>query len=159
MPAYKVRPAPDTGPDRWETGTQSFETLAGVTAAIDYLATLGTGETRREQLQEAYRAIGTHEQGLADRFLAGIAELEHVTLYGLTEGDRTSTFSIAVDGLTDEQLAAALAEQGIFVSHGTYYAVEVMRSLGQSGLTRVGFVHYNTNHEVDTVLSALDVLA
>ena len=159
LPAYKVRPAPETGPDRWETGTQSFETLAGVTAAIDYLATLGTGETRRDQLQAAYRAIGAHEQSLSDRFLAGISELEHVTLYGLTEGDRTSTFSIAVDGLSDEQLAVALADQGIFVSHGTYYAVEVMRSLGRAGLTRIGFVHYNTNDEVDAVLSALDVLA
>ncbi|MBT8192737.1 MAG: cysteine desulfurase-like protein [Acidimicrobiia bacterium] len=159
LPAYKVRPAPETGPDRWETGTQSFETIAGVTAAIDYLATLGDGETRREQLQNTYLAIGAHEQVLADRFLAGVAELEHVTVYGLTEGDRTSTFSIAVDGLTDEQVAVALADQGIFVSHGTYYAVEVLKSLGQTGLTRIGFVHYNTTDEVDAVLSALDALA
>ena len=156
LPAYKVRPAPETGPDRWETGTQSFESLAGIAAAIDYLASLGAGANRREQLLNAYQAIGAYEQALADRFLAGLSELEHVTLYGLTEGDRTSTFSIAVDGLSDEQVAAALAEQGIYVSHGTYYAVEVMKSLDQTGLIRIGFVHYNTTDEVDAVLSALD---
>lgn len=158
LPAYKVRPAPETGPDRWETGTQSFESVSGVTAAVDYLASLGTGVDRREQLLDAYQAIGSYEQTLADRFLTGLSELEHITLYGLTEGDRTSTFSIAVDGLSDEQVAVALADQGIYVSHGTYYAVEVMKSLGQSGLIRIGFVHYNTSDEVDAVLNALDGL-
>jgi cysteine desulfurase family protein (TIGR01976 family) len=159
LPAYKVRPAPETGPDRWETGTQSFESVAGVTAAVDYLASLGTGIDRRERLLDAYRAIGAYEQALADRFLTGLSELEHITLYGLTEGDRTSTFSIAVDGLSDEQVAVALADQGIYVSHGTYYAVEVMKSLGQSGLIRIGFVHYNTTDDVDAVLTALDGLS
>ena len=152
LPAYKVRPAPETGPDRWETGTQSFESLAGVTAAVDYLASFGAGETRRERLETAYQAIGAHEQNLADRFMAGVSELSHVTLFGLTEGDRTSTFSIAIDGLSDEQAAIALAERGIYVSHGTYYAVEVMGSIGQTGLIRIGFVHYNTVDDVDAVL-------
>ncbi len=158
LPAYKVRPAPEEGPDRWETGTQNFESLAGVTAAVDYLASHGVGDSRREQLTTAYEAIGAHEQMLADRFMAGLSELTHVQMFGLTEGDRTSTFSIAVDGLSDEEVATELAGRGIYVSHGTYYAVEVMRSLGQTGLVRIGFVHYNTPDEVDAVLSALDDL-
>ncbi len=159
LPAYKVRPAPEHGPGRWENGTQSFESLAGVTAAVDYLASLGTGDTRRQQLASAYQAIGAHEARLTERFLAGLAEFDHVQLFGLVEGDRTSTFSIAVDGVANQAVAAKLGEQGIFVTHGTYYAVEVMESLGQSGLVRIGFVHYNTPGEVDAVLSALDALS
>ncbi|MCP4247782.1 MAG: cysteine desulfurase-like protein, partial [bacterium] len=158
LPAYKLRPAPEQGPGRWETGTQSFESIAGVTAAVDYLADPGTGDTRREQLATAYDAIVAHESRLADRFLAGLAELDHVRLFGLEEGDRTSTFSVAVDGVSNEQVAKSLSERGIYVSHGTYYAVEVMKSLGVAGLVRIGFVHYNTPDEVDTVLSALDQL-
>jgi cysteine desulfurase family protein (TIGR01976 family) len=158
-PAFKVRPAPEHGPDRWETGTQSFEAIAGVTAAVDYLASLGGGESRRERLASAYEAIRDYEGRLSDRFMAGIAEMSHVEQFGLAEGDRTSTFSIAVDGVPIEGVAAKLATRGIYVTHGTYYAVEVMQSLGKDGLVRIGFVHYNTPREVDEVLSALDDLA
>ena len=157
-PAFKVRPAPEQGPDRWETGTQSFEAIAGVTAAVQYLASLGTGETRRERLAAAYQAIGDHEARLSERFLAGLAELHHVRLFGLVDGDRTPTFSVSVDGMAIDEVAAALAERGVYVTHGTYYAVEVMKSLGQEGLVRIGFTHYNTRDEVDRVLAALDEL-
>jgi cysteine desulfurase family protein (TIGR01976 family) len=158
LPAYKVRPAPEHGPGRWENGTQSFEALAGVTTAVDYLAALGDGDTRRRRLETAYAAIAAHEARLGDRFLAGIAEFDHVRLFGVEQGDRTSTFSIAVEGLTPESVASQLADRGIFVTHGTYYAVEVMNSLEQDELVRVGFVHYNTLEEVDAVLNALDDL-
>jgi cysteine desulfurase family protein (TIGR01976 family) len=159
LPAYKVRPAPEHGPGRWENGTQSFETLAGVTAAVDYLASLGHGDTRRRRLATAYEAIAAHEARLGDRFLAGLAELDHIQLFGVEHGDRTSTFSIGVDGVSPEEVASLLAERGIFVTHGTYYAVEVMNALGQEGLVRIGFVHYNTLEDVDAVLNALDDLA
>ncbi|MDH3606152.1 MAG: cysteine desulfurase-like protein [Acidimicrobiia bacterium] len=159
LPAYKVRPAPDSGPDRWETGTQSFESLAGVTAAVDYLATFGEGETRRQQLENGYGEIAEYEAGLAERFLAGVAELGHVTVHGLGGSGRVSTFSVEVAGLTDSEVAAKLGKQGIYVSNGTYYAVEVMQQLGKAGLVRIGFLHYNTVEEVDAVLSALDGLA
>lgn len=158
LPAYKVRPAPATGPGRWETGTQSFESLAGVTAAVDYLAGLGSGGTRRERLRSSYTAIRDHEDSLADRFLAGLAELDHVTLYGLEAGERTSTFSVGVGGRDPAEVAEHLATRGIFVSHGSYYAVEVMDQIGVPGLTRIGFVHYNTRDEVDAVLDGLDEL-
>ncbi|NNC93909.1 MAG: cysteine desulfurase-like protein [Acidimicrobiia bacterium] len=158
LPAYKVRPAPEHGPGRWENGTQSFETLAGVTAAVEYLASLGEGTNRREQLATAYDAIAAHEARLGDRFLAGLAEFDHVQLFGVEHGDRTSTFSIGIDGVSPDAAASQLADRGLFVTHGTYYAVEVMDSLGQEGLVRVGFVHYNTLDEVDALLSALDDL-
>ena len=159
LPVYKVRPAPETGPGRWESGTQSFESLAGVTAAVDYLASLGEGVDRRARLVAAYDAIGAHEDALADRFLAGLAEFGHVRLYGLEQGDRTATFSIGVDGMDPADVAAELAAGGVHVTHGTYYAVEVMKRIGVPGLTRVGFVHYNTPDEVDAVLAELDRLA
>lgn len=159
LPAYKVRPAPERGPDRWETGTQSFETLAGVTAAVDYLAALGDGSSRRQRLEDAFRQITDHETALTERFLAGVAELGHIELYGLGISGRTSTFSLEVAGMEHGEVARELGRQGIYVTNGTYYAVEVMEQLGKTGLVRIGFVHYNTTAEVDRVLSALDALA
>ncbi|MBT8203422.1 MAG: cysteine desulfurase-like protein [Acidimicrobiia bacterium] len=158
LPAYRVRPAPDVGPGRWETGTQSFETIAGVTAAVDHIASLGHGQSRRDRLASAYEVIGRHEHALTERFLAGLAELDHVRLYGLQHGNRTSTFSVSVAAWEPRQVAEELGEQGIYVSDGTYYAVEVMKSLGVAALVRIGFVHYNTLGEVDAVLNGLDDL-
>lgn len=158
LPAYKVRPAPDTGPGRWETGTQSFESLAGVTAAVDYLASHGHGPNRRSQLVGGFGAIGAHEQSLTERFLAGVAELPGVRLHGVEGDGRTPTFAIDVAGRSARESAVELGRRGIFVSHGHYYAVEVMRSLGvleSGGLIRLGFVHYNTADEVDRVLEEL----
>lgn len=155
---YKLRPAPEDAPDRWETGTQSFESLAGVTAAVDYLASLGSGTTRREQIASAYASIQDHEAALADRFLTGIAEMPGIELYGQpTNEGRTPTFAIDVTGTGPDAVAGALAQQGIFVWSGDYYAYEVMRRLRKEpeGLVRIGFVHYNTTEEVDRVLEAL----
>ena len=161
--AYKIRAAPDTSPDKWETGTQNFESLAGVAAAVDYIASLGTGQTRRDQLRSAVEQIGAYEQSLSDRFLGGIANIPGVTMYGrgVSHG-RTPTFAIAVDGRQPDAVAKTLGDQGIFVWSGDYYAVEVMSRLGVAdtgGLVRIGFVHYNTVEEVDRVLGSLADLA
>ena len=159
---HKVVPAPDSGPGKWETGTQSFESLAGVAAAVDYLASLGAGGIRRERLAAAYAAIREHEEVLARRFLAGEAALSHVRLYGLAEptrlGERTATFALEVAGLSPEEASRRLGEQGLHTWSGDYYAVGVMEHLGvasRGGLLRIGFVHYNTAEEVDRVLEAL----
>lgn len=156
--AYKIRPAPDDPPGKWETGTQSFESLAGVAAAVDYLASLGAGPTRRDRLVDAMARIDEYEQSLSARFLAGLGEMPGVELFGLdvVEG-RTPTFAVDVDGHDPHSIASTLGDQGIFVWSGDYYAVEVMRRLGRphAGLVRVGFVHYNTVAEVDRVLAAL----
>ena len=84
LPAYKLRPAPDTLPDRWMTGTQNHEGLAGVPAAVDYLADLGTGATRRERLRTALEAIRTYERQLARTLLAGLAERPRFRVLGIT---------------------------------------------------------------------------
>jgi cysteine desulfurase family protein (TIGR01976 family) len=163
--AYRLRPAPASGPGKWETGTQSFESLAGVTAAVDYLAGLGSGSARREQLADAYGSIAVHEEALAARFLAGAAEMPGVRVYGLTDParmtERAPTFALAVAGVRSSRAARRLGDQGIYTWSGDYYAVGVMEHLGVAdagGLLRIGFVHYNTIEEVDRVLDALDGL-
>lgn len=158
---FKLRPSPDEAPDRWETGTQSFESLAGVTAAVDYIASLGSGATRRDKIIDAYQEIHAVERALSERFLEGIAGMSHITLYGDERADgRTPTFAVDVDGISPSDVAAKLGAAGIFVWSGNYYALEVLNRLGKpGGLVRIGFVHYNTVEEVDRVVGALGALA
>lgn len=160
LDAYKVRPAPLLPPGKFETGTPSYETINGITAAVDYLASLGTGEHRRERLMSALARTGAHESQLADRFLRGIAEIPKISLFGRDGTDgRTATFAVDVAGVPAAEVAARLGSQGLFVWAGHYYAVAVMERLGlleSGGLVRIGFVHYNSTDEVDRVLSALD---
>ena len=162
LDAYKVRPAPSDPPGKLETGTQSFESMAGVTAAVDYLAGLSglSSGSRREQLEEAYSLINAYERSLSDRFLEGIASIRGVRLYGVpaTDQRRVATFAIGVEGHGSEAVAAHLARAGLYVWAGHYYAVNAMDRLGvldEGGLVRIGFVHYNTAAEVDRALEAL----
>ncbi len=161
--AYKVRPAPAKPAGKWETGTQSFESLAGVTAAVNYLASIG-GETgsRRERLVQAMQQIKTYELSLSQRFLMGATQVAGLRVYGITDverlAERTPTFAVSLEGISAEEVATRLGEQSIYVWHGHYYAVAVMERLGlieQGGLVRIGFVHYNTVDEVDQVVNAL----
>ena len=162
LDAVRIRPAPDEAPGKWESGTQSFESLAGVTAAVDYIASLGEGGDRRRSIVSAMSRIGAHETALASRFLGLVAELPTVTVHGVGGLDgRTPTFAIAVAGMHPRRVAAELGRAGIFVWDGHYYALEVMRRLGvldTGGLVRIGFVHYNTVDEVDRVVEGLDRL-
>jgi cysteine desulfurase family protein (TIGR01976 family) len=139
---YKVRPAPG-----YETGTMQHELLAGFVAAVDYLESLG------------WDAIVPHEQALGARFLDGLAS--GVRLHGpATMEGRVPTFALAIPGKRPADVAEQLGERGIFVWHGDYYAVEVMRRLGLvDGAVRVGFVHYNTAEEVDRLLDELRKLS
>ncbi len=161
--AYKVRPAPEDPPGKWETGTQSFESLAGVTATVDYLASLGDGDTRREAITDAMARTEHHEDALTRRFLKGIDEVEGIRLYGIHDDrPRTPTFAIAIDGWTPAEASEVLGDLGMFTWAGHYYAVEVMQRLGildDGGLLRIGFLHYTTDAEVDRLLAALGVLA
>lgn len=166
LDAYKVRPAPDDPPGKWETGTQSFESLAGVAAAVDYLASLSPlspDEPLGARLSSAYAWINDHERDLARAFLDDIATLDRVHLWGPRDvAARVPTFAVTVDGVPPQKAAAILAEQGIFVWAGHYYALEIMDRLGllaEGGAIRIGFVHYNTLEEVDRVLQALAELA
>jgi len=143
----KLRPAPDAGPERWQTGTASFEAIAGIGGALDHLDEVGLA------------AIVRHEQQLTERFLAGVDALTHVTLHGPREATgRTPTFAVTVDGWEPLAIAETFAARGINVWAGHYYAIEPMRALGlldAGGAVRIGFVHYHGADDVDRVLEAL----
>jgi cysteine desulfurase family protein (TIGR01976 family) len=146
---YKVRPQSDEPlGHRFETGTQPFELLAGLVACLAYVESVG------------WDAIRDHEVMLGDRFLEGLPG--RVRLFGRrTMEGRVPTFAFTVDGVAPEAVAASLAENGIAVWAGNYYALEVIRALGleeAGGTVRAGFVHYNAPHEVDRMLDALAAL-
>jgi cysteine desulfurase family protein (TIGR01976 family) len=160
---YKVRPASDALPYAFETGTQNHEGYAGWIAAVAYLASLGGDGDRRDALRAAFEAaIVPWEARLARRFLDGLRDLDHVRLYGIADADRarerTPTFAIRVGDRAPLETAKALADRGVFVWDGHYYALELMERLGlqeTGGAVRVGFCHYNTPGEVDRVLEEL----
>jgi cysteine desulfurase family protein (TIGR01976 family) len=164
---YKLLPASDEAPERWETGTQNHEGLAGLTAAADYLAGLGADRgSRRDRLASAFDAIGRHEHDLARRFLEGIAALSDVRLWGIEDRDRlderTPTFAVRVGSQHPAETAKSLAALGVFVWDGDYYAREVMTRLGlleSGGAIRIGFCHYHSADDVDRVLEALAELS
>lgn len=161
LPAFKVRPAPDVGPARWETGTPPFELLAGFVAAVDYLASLGWGGDRRGALESAFREIREQESLLGERFLAGLADNAKMVGPPTMEG-RVSTFAVDVAGVPAPEVSKRLGELGIATWAGHYYAVEPMRRLGfldRGGLVRIGFLHINTASEVDAVLDGLAQIA
>ena len=165
--AYRVRPAGDIPPGKWETGTQSFESLSGVTAAIDYLASLGGQDgTRRERIVRGMKAIKQYEAILSERFLRAATRVPGIRVYGITDPEelerRTPTFAISLAGFSPEYVATYLGDRGFFVWHGHYYAVEVMARLElleSGGLVRIGFTHYNTYEELDRLIDVLIELA
>ncbi|MCB9422988.1 MAG: cysteine desulfurase-like protein [Ardenticatenaceae bacterium] len=166
LTAYKVRPASNHAPGKWETGTQSFESLSGVKAAVEYLASIGEGETRRARLVQAMARTKAYEMMLSERFLVGATAVPGLKVYGITDierlAERTPTFAVSLAGFTPAEVAEYLGEQGIFVWDGHYYAIAVMERLGlldKGGLVRIGFAHYNTVEEVDRLLAALTKLA
>ncbi|MDP9327474.1 MAG: cysteine desulfurase-like protein [Actinomycetota bacterium] len=168
---YKLRPAPDEVPARWETGTQNHEGLAGLAAAVDYLAEVGRGfgrpatSTRRDQVLAAFDAIHAHERELSLRFLDGLAGMPQVRLWGIGDparvDERTPTFAIRVGKQHPAETAEELGRRGVLVWDGHYYAITVMERLGlldTGGAVRVGFCHYHSAEEVDRVLSEIETL-
>ena len=165
---YKLRPAPDDAPERWETGTQNHEGLAGLIAAVDYLADVGRAygdpseAARRDAVVAGFAAIGAHERELAARFLRGVADIPGVRLWGIADetrlDERTPTFAVRVGDQDPSKTAAELARRGIYVWDGHYYAITVMERLGlldSGGAVRIGFCHYHSADDVDRVLEAL----
>jgi cysteine desulfurase family protein (TIGR01976 family) len=168
---YKVRPAPDSLPDRWETGTQVQELIAGIGAAVDYLAELGrrcdpSAKDRRSALLAAYRATRQHEMALLSRLVEGLLAIPGLRFFGISDpkrfNDRCSTVSLRLANHTPTEVAAFLGERGIFTWDGNYYALNLTERLGveaTGGLLRIGLVHYNTMEEVDRLLAALREIA
>jgi cysteine desulfurase family protein (TIGR01976 family) len=164
---YKVRPSSNASPDRWETGTQNHEALAGLVAAVDYIAAIGRGDAsgegdKRTEVVRGMRAVEAYEAQLSRSFLSGLGLLDGVKLFGIAKearvNERTPTFALRVDRESPRETAERLGEAGIFVWDGDYYAQTIMERLGlaaSGGAVRVGFCHYNTLEEVGRVLEHL----
>ncbi len=179
LSAYKVRPAGDAPPDKWETGTQSFESIAGAMGAVEYIARLGrtlgksegeaNGPAPRSPVTDraaAVRAgmcgIREWEAQLAREMLDGLSSVTGLRIFGITEAarmaERVPTFAFTMDGLHPRQICQELDRKGMCASDGNYYAVEVTTRLGletSGGMVRVGAVHYNTQEEIHRLVDAL----
>ncbi len=177
--AYKVRPATNDLPGRFETGTQNHEGIAGVLGAIEYLEWIGQNfggdyaekyahkySGRRLYLKQAMAAIRAYEFEISRAVLNVIEGIPGARLYGLADvqrlEERVPTFAFTLDGWRPRQVAEKLAAQDIYVWDGNYYAINVTERLGvetQGGMVRVGPVHYNTLEEVGRLGEALSKLA
>jgi cysteine desulfurase family protein (TIGR01976 family) len=169
LPAYKLRPAYD----KFETGTGNFEGLAGVTAAVDYLASVGEAyggsrpeRSRRERVIGGMSAIRNYELELYRRLADGLETIPGLTLYGITDrlrfDQRTPTAALRLAGIAPRQVATALGDEGIAVWDGDFYATGLIERLGlaeSGGVVRVGLTHYNTAAEVDRLVEALGRIA
>lgn len=174
LPAYKVRPAPNGPPDKFETGTQNHEAIAGACAAVDYLAWLGATfgqpladrfgsfQGRRLHLKTAVATIQAYERNLFTGLMEGLKEIPAITIYGITDSarfdSRTPTVAFNIQGHTPQAVAKTLGEEGIYVWEGNYYAPVLMERLGleeHGGAVRVGLAHYNTAAEVDRFLQVM----
>jgi cysteine desulfurase family protein (TIGR01976 family) len=160
---YKVRPASDEVPSRWETGTQNHECLAGMLGAFEYLAELGGADrVLRPAVQGAMDRIRSHERALVARLIDGLQQIPGIAIYGITAPAelerRAPTVSLTWTPHRPEAVARWLASHQVFVTHGDHYATELMTRLGlvdEGGTLRIGMAHYNTASEVDLVLELL----
>lgn len=175
LEAYKVRPAPEEIPGCFETGTMNHEGMAGTTAAVDYLASIGEAyggdfleknkkyAGRRRNVHAAMDCLFAYEAALASKLIDGLQQLPGVRIQGIASKDamsrRVPTVAFTVDGVSPDSIAKSLARKNIFVWSGHNYAVEAVTALGiheAGGAVRVGPVHYNTRAEIDNLLIELD---
>lgn len=174
LSAYQVRPADPNVPYKFETGTLNQEGLAGVTAAINYLASIGREygghfagklsnyEGRRKELKQAMNTVVAYERPLFIYLLTELETIPGIKIFGITNPgefhERCPTVAFTRKGFSPAQIAGHLGEQSIFVWDGNYYALSVTERLGveeSGGMVRVGLAHYNTKEEVDRLLTAL----
>jgi cysteine desulfurase family protein (TIGR01976 family) len=144
----KLRPAPDSDPERWETGTPGFELMAGMAAAARYIDETG------------FDAIRSYEEPLFARMRDGLADIGGVTVYGAAR-DRVPTLMFTVAGRTPHEVATALSAERVAVWHGNYYALELSTLLGlePDGAVRAGIVHYNDEDDVQRLLDGVERIA
>lgn len=165
---YKVEPAKDVAPGRWETGTQSFEAMAGFIAAVDYIAAiseLDDGHTRREKLTAAFAKTKQHEMALSEHFLTRLVNYPRIKLYGIDDFDRlnerTPTFALTFEGVEPRAVSEFLGKQHICVWDGHFYAQGLCKQLNvldTGGVVRIGCMHYNTVEELDKLFDMFDEL-
>ncbi|MFC1234455.1 cysteine desulfurase-like protein [Vibrio sp. F74] len=156
---YKVEPAPTYAPNCWETGTLNFEALSAFSKTIEYLASLGEGDTLRSKLESAYSNIHQYELSLTTYFLARLKEFPIIELFGHpTTNNRTATFALRFGDIDPSEVATHLGEHEIYTWSGHLYADRLTDALGvtqKGGILRVGLMHYNTKEEIDRFFSAL----
>jgi selenocysteine lyase/cysteine desulfurase len=136
--------------------------MAGILGALGYMRELAN-VANKTSLADAMDSIRNYERSLSEHFLAGVARIPRIGLYGISDPlramQRTPTFALRVEGIPPDLVAQKLSKIGIFVWDGDFYAVDLMKRLGldkSGGVVRVGFVHYNTAEEADRVLEALE---
>ena len=172
LSAYRVRPAGDALPGKWEVGTQSHESLAGLLGTFEYLERIGSAyggaasSGRRARLAAAMRAIQAHERDLSLGTLERLAAVRGLRVHGITDparvDERVPTFAVTLEGHHSRAVAEHLASRGISTWDGDFYAWELVRALGLAdagGLLRIGLVHYNTLEEIDRLVEALGEVA
>lgn len=166
---YKLRPAPDSLPGRWMTGTQNHACIAGAAAAVEYLASLSDisddGTNRRLRIKDAMTEITSYESRLISRLIEGLVSIPGVKLFGITEihrlSERAPTVSFQVNGMKSIEVAQYLGTNGVFSWHGNYYALPLTQALGTEpdGMVRLGCMHYNTMDEIDATLEWVKEIA
>jgi cysteine desulfurase family protein (TIGR01976 family) len=163
---YKVPPASNASPERWETGTLNHEGIAGTAAAVDWIASLsshGPGNNRRVRLEDAYAAIHAHETELFARLHGELSAIPGVRVYGpAADGQRTPTAGFTIEGISPDEAARRLGAEGVFVWNGDFYATTVCDVLGLSdcgGLIRAGVAPYTTGEDVDRLVDGVRRLA
>lgn len=162
MDVPRLDPAPDADGERIETGTQNHEGIIGAAAAVRFLASIGDGAQRRQRLASAFAALHQRAHTLFTKLWDGLGAIPGVTRYGPgPDRPRTPTAAFVVRGVDSAQVARALAEQGVFVSHGDFYASTIVAQLGHAvdGLVRAGCACYTTESEVDRLLNGVADLA
>jgi cysteine desulfurase family protein (TIGR01976 family) len=158
----KLEPAPASSPENLETGTQNHEGIVGAAAAVDFLASLAEGPTRRARLEGAFKVLHSRGQELVERLWSGLQALDGVTVYGPSpSAPRTPTVSFTLRGVPSEDVARALAEQAVFASNGDFYATTAVTRLGHAadGVVRAGCACYTTLDEVERLLGGVGALA
>jgi cysteine desulfurase family protein (TIGR01976 family) len=164
----KLAPAPETVPERLETGTQNHEGIVGAAAAVDFLASLarengGTRRaTRRARLRAVFEALHQRGSALCQQLWDGLGEIEGVRLFGPPpDAARTPTLAFTVNDEPAAHVSRRLADRGIFASHGNFYAMTAVKRLGvaDQGLVRIGCACYTTSDEVDRVIDGVRAIA
>ena len=158
----KLVPAPDYVPENAETGTQNQEGMVGAAAAVDFLAALGSESDRQESLRSAFRELHARNAQLFDRLWRGLSSNPRVTLYGPPpDSPRTPTLAFTIEGCTSTEAARRLADKGLFLSHGDFYAATVVErlGLGEEGLIRAGCACYTTEEEIDRLIAGVDEIS
>ena len=158
----KLDPAPNSIPDRMETGTQNHEGIVGSGAAVEFLASLSPGATRRQQLERTLEGLHARGEALVTRLWKGLNAIHGVRCYGPPPGrPRTPTVAFVVEGVPPGEVSRALAERGVFVSHGSFYATTVLEGLGHTreGLVRAGCAAYTTDDEIERLIQAVEECA